>query len=269
MSTATIERLLAVLEQSPNVRVVDITGGAPELHPEFRSIVQSVCAMGRHAIDRCNLTVLSLEGQEDTPEFLARHQVEIVASLPCYSTENVDRQRGDGVFTASINALKRLNALGYGLPDSPLKLNLVYNPIGAFLPPIQSELEARYKEQLKNDFGIAFNKLYTITNMPIARFKADLSRSGSFNTYIELLRTSFNAAAVDNLMCRELISVSYEGNLYDCDFNQMLDLRTPSAAKTIWDINGFDDLKGQDIATDTHCLGCTAGAGSSCGGSLQ
>jgi radical SAM/Cys-rich protein len=269
MNSATIDRLLAVLECSPRVGTVDITGGAPELHPEFRRLVQAVNATGRHTIDRCNLTVLSLEGHEDTPEFLAQHKVEIIASLPCYSTANVDRQRGDGVFSASIKGLRRLNNLGYGQPGSALTLNLVYNPLGPFLPPNQGELEAAYREKLDRDFGIVFNRLYTLTNMPIARFKADLSRSGSLHEYIELLRTNFNTASVDALMCKELISVSYEGKLYDCDFNQMLDLRTPDAAKSLWDIDGFGDLKGQSIATATHCLGCTAGAGSSCGGALQ
>ena len=269
MDESTMDRLLTVLQASPSIRTVDITGGAPELHPCFRRLVVSARRMGHHVIDRCNLTVLSLDGQRDTAAFLAQHAVEVIASLPCYGPKNVDRQRGKGTFNQSIDGLRQLNALGYGTTDSGLILNLVYNPIGAFLPPDQETLEQDYKQQLSRDFGVTFNHLYTITNMPIARFKSDLSRSGDFTTYIDLLRTNFNPSAVEALMCKDLINISYDGGLFDCDFNQMLALTSTGTPRTIWDIDSFDSVSGNPIATDTHCLGCTAGAGSSCGGALQ
>ena len=269
MDERTMDRLLTVLRASRSIRTVDITGGAPELHPAFRRLVVSARQLGHHVIDRCNLTVLSLATQQDTAAFLAENTVEVVASLPCYGSENVDKQRGKGTFEQSIEGLHQLNALGYGRNGTGLILNLVYNPLGAFLPPDQRTLEQAYKEQLSRDFGIEFNHLYTITNMPIARFKADLSRSGAFGTYIELLRTNFNPSAVEALMCKDLISISYDGSLYDCDFNQMLTLKSTGTPRTIWDIDCFDSVAGNPIATGTHCLGCTAGAGSSCGGALQ
>jgi radical SAM/Cys-rich protein len=269
MSSPTIDRLLHVLGNSPSIGTVDITGGAPELHPEFRRIVAAAHGMGKRTIDRCNLTVLSVPGQEGTAAFLAEHRTEVVASLPCYGPENVNKQRGGGVFDQSIHGLRMLNELGYGHPDSDLCLNLVYNPIGAFLPPDQADLEEDYKRQLADAHGIVFNRLYTITNMPIARFKSDLARAGKLQSYMALLTEHFNPAAVANLMCRDLVSVSHEGKLYDCDFNQMLDIPAASAAQDLWDLNSFETMNGSAITTGSHCLGCTAGAGSSCGGALQ
>ena len=207
-----------------SIHTVDITGGAPELHPNFRSLVRSVRALDRHVMDRCNLTILSEPGQEHTAQFLAEHRVEVVASLPCYGPINVDQQRGDGVFEASIVGIQQLNALGYGHPDSPLKLNLVYNPLGPTLPPSQEQLERAYKRRLWEDFGLRFNALYTITNMPIARFRRDLDRKGELTHYLDVLRSAFNPAAVDGVMCRSMLSVGYDGRLFDCDFNQMLDM---------------------------------------------
>ena len=269
MDDRTMDRLLHVLKNSDGVHTVDITGGAPELHPRFRHLVRAVHDLGHRIIDRCNLTVLMLPDHHDTADSLAEHDVEVIASLPCYGPANVDHQRGSGTFQQSIEALRRLNALGYGSPGGPRVLNLVYNPVGPFLPPLQDSLEADYKARLTSDFGIRFNRLYTITNMPIARFKADLRREGKLGAYLELLQTSFNPSAVDAVMCRDLISVGYDGALYDCDFNQMLALRDPYAPKTLWDLERFGTTETHAIATGTHCLGCTAGAGSSCGGALQ
>jgi len=220
-------------------------------------------------MDRCNLTVLNETGQEDTGTFLAAHQVEIVASLPCYGPDNVNQQRGSGVFAASIQGLQSLNSLGYGRTDSGLVLNLVYNPLGASLPPDQVTLEAAYRERLKVDFGIHFNHLYTITNMPISRFRSDLSRQGKLEEYMGLLEDQFNPISVPHLMCRDLVSVSFDGDLYDCDFNQMLGIGIGAAKQNVWDVDSFDELSDAFIATGDHCLGCTAGAGSSCGGALQ
>ena len=269
MSLPTMNRVLQVLEHSPAIHTLDITGGAPELHPHFRFLVTRARALGRHVMDRCNLTVLGETGQEDTTAFLAEHQVEVVASLPCYGPDNVNQQRGSGVFAASIQALQTLNALGYGSPGTGRTLNLVYNPLGASLPPEQAGLEAAYRERLHEDFGIRFNHLYTITNMPIARFKADLSRSGGLTKYMSLLRDKFNPASVQHVMCRDLVSVSYGGGLYDCDFNQMLEIPIGAPKQSIWDVESFDELSKTVIGTGDHCLGCTAGAGSSCGGALQ
>ncbi|MEC8191339.1 MAG: arsenosugar biosynthesis radical SAM (seleno)protein ArsS [Myxococcota bacterium] len=269
MDNQTMDRLLTVLEHSDCVDTVDITGGAPELHPRFRHLVRAVHRLGHRIIDRCNLTVLMLPDHRDTAEFLANHDVEVVASLPCYGPDNVDRQRGSGTFQQSIAALQRLNALGYGAPGGSRVLNLVYNPLGPFLPPNQDDLEADYKARLETDYGIRFNQLFTITNMPIARFKADLSREGQLEAYLGLLQTSFNPAAVDAVMCRDLISIGFDGSLYACDFNQMLDLRDQGTPKTLWEIETFGAIEAKSIATGAHCLGCTAGAGSSCGGALQ
>jgi radical SAM/Cys-rich protein len=251
---------------------VDITGGAPELNPSFRFLVEQARNDGRHVMDRCNLTVLFESGQEDLPEFLANHRVEVMASLPCYSEENVTKQRGQGVYEKSIQALRRFNALGYGREGSELILNLVYNPVGAFLPPPQPQLEADYKRELGTRFDIHFNHLYTLTNMPIARFAHSLERDGKFASYVELLAAAFNPATIDGLMCRRLVSVSWDGFLYDCDFNQMLDLRLSNgkpfrlgerpAAELV------RALERREILTGAHCYGCTAGAGSSCGGAL-
>jgi radical SAM/Cys-rich protein len=264
-----MDQVLQVLEHSPAIHTLDITGGAPELHPHFRVFITKARALDRHVIDRCNLTVLGEAGQEDTAAFLAEHQVEVVASLPCYGPDNVNQQRGSGVFAASIRALQTLNALGYGSTDTGRILNLVYNPLGASLPPEQAGLEAAYRERLQEDFGIHFNRLYTITNMPIARFKADLSRSGELTAYMSLLSDKFNPGSVQHVMCRDLVSVSYDGGLYDCDFNQMLEIPIGAPKQSIWNVESFDELSNAIIATGDHCLGCTAGAGSSCGGALQ
>jgi radical SAM/Cys-rich protein len=224
--------------------------------------------MEKQVIDRCNLTVFFEPSQETMPEFLAANQVEITASLPCYTEINVDQQRGKGAFEKSIRALRLLNAIGYGQPGSGLVLNLVYNPLGASLPPPQEKLEGDYKRQLRENFGIEFNRLFTITNMPIKRFAEFLFREGKHEAYMGLLSNHFNPATVHQLMCRDLVSVGWDGKLYDCDFNQMLDLETPGG-KTIWEIDSFAALAHNEIATGSHCFGCTAGAGSSCGGSLQ
>lgn len=266
------QRIIGVLVRSPQVRTVDITGGAPELNPHFRYLVGTVRRMGRHLIDRCNLTVLFEPGMEDLPEFLAENRVEIVASLPCYLAENVDKQRGAGVFTKSIEALQWLNRLGYGREGSDLQLNLVYNPIGPTLPPAQPKLEADYKRELRARFGIEFNRLFTITNMPIKRFAEDLARQNQLETYMGLLANHFNSTAVPGVMCRSLVSIGWTGGLYDCDFNQMLDMGLADgdpAPITLWDIESFAALAGKRIATGSHCFGCTAGAGSSCAGAIR
>ena len=264
MDGATVDRLLELLAQSPVVHTVDLTGGAPELNPHFRRLVAACRAMGKKVIDRCNLTVLSEPGQESTAEFLATHRVEVVASLPCYSRANVEKQRGRGVFDRSIAGLRRLNQLGYGRsPD--LALHLVYNPGGAFLPPSQVKLEADYRRELGELFGIDFTSLYTITNMPIKRFLHELQRDDTYEAYMQLLVDNFNPAAAEGVMCRDLISVSWDGQLYDCDFNQMLDM--PMAGRpTLWTIDNLAELQTQPITFANHCYGCTAGAGSSCAG---
>lgn len=268
MPAQVADRVLNLLMASPTIEVVDITGGAPELNPNFSWLVLISRSLGRHVIDRCNLTVLFEPGQQDLPDFLADNRVEVTASLPCYTAENVDKQRGRGVFDKSIRALKLLNKLGYGMPGSELKLNLVYNPLGAFLPPPEENLENDYKRQLRQHFGIEFNRLFTITNMPIKRFAEFLIRNGQLAEYMSLLVNHFNPGTVQHLMCRSLVSVGWDGKLYDCDFNQMLDIEAPGH-RTIWEIESFSELAHCKIATDNHCFGCTAGAGSSCGGSLQ
>ncbi len=269
MTADTARRALELLARSPAARTLDLTGGAPELNPSFRDLVAGARALGRHVIDRCNLTVLLEPGQADTAEFLAAHQVEVVASLPCYGPDNVDRQRGKGTFARSIQALQRLNALGYGQPGSSLVLNLVYNPLGPSLPPPQAELEADYRARLLADFGVRFTSLLTITNMPIHRFARQLERDGALAPYMDLLAAGFNPATVPGLMCRAMVSVSWDGRLFDCDFNQMLELPAGNTPRTIWDIASLDELAGEPIATGAHCFGCTAGAGSSCGGALD
>jgi len=268
LSEAGCRRVLELLERSPEVRTLDITGGAPELHPLFRELVAGARALGRHVMDRCNLTVFDEPGQADTPEFLAEHDVEIVASLPCHGPDDVDRQRGRGVFERSIAALRRLNALGYGTGDAERALVLVYNPAGAHLPPAQHTLEQDYREALATRYDVRFDRLIAIANMPIKRFARDLARSGRHDEYMALLVRSFNQETVDGLMCRTLVSVDHRGRVYDCDFNQALDLAPPRHAPTIWSIDRLSDLAGDRIATDSHCFGCTAGAGSSCGGAL-
>lgn len=268
MDLRTIDRILELLSRSPGIHTVDVTGGAPELNPHFRYFAKSVRGMGRELIDRCNLTVLFEKGQEDTADFLREHRVQIVASLPCYSKENVDKQRGNGVFDKSIRALRLLNELGYGQKGSGLKLDLVYNPQGAFLPPEQASLESDYKEELSALFGIEFNQLYTITNMPIKRFLRDLERSGKLKEYQELLLSNFNPEAALGVMCRKLISIGWDGQIYDCDFNQMLEIPLAWKKHTVFEIEDFSRVNSEEIAFADHCYGCTAGAGSSCGGSL-
>jgi radical SAM/Cys-rich protein len=262
------ERVLELLARNPGVGCLDVTGGAPELNPHFRSLVAGARALGRRVIDRCNLTVLLEPGQEDTAQFLAAHGVDVVASLPCYLEENVDRQRGRGVHRGSVEALRRLNALGYGRPGSPLVLDLVYNPLGAELPPPQAGLEARYREELRARFGIEFHRLLTLANMPIRRFARELARTGQLAAYQALLVNHFNPETLPALMCRSLLSVGHDGRLHDCDFNLALALPLPGPERTIWDLDDLSRLEGRGVATVRHCYGCTAGAGSSCGGAL-
>lgn len=269
MPEEVVERVLRLLSASPAIDTVDITGGAPELNPNFRRLVTRSRELGRAVIDRCNLTVLFEPGMESLADFLAAHQVEITASLPCYTVANVDNQRGRGVFEKSIRALQHLNKMGYGRPGSALKLNLVYNPLGASLPADQSCLEADYKRQLDDHYSIEFHQLFTLTNMPVKRFADFLDRSGKRAEYMSLLLEHFNPDAVSGMMCRSLLSVGWDGVLYDCDFNQMLEIGMDGHRRTIWDLDSFSDLSGQHIATASHCFGCTAGAGSSCGGALR
>jgi radical SAM/Cys-rich protein len=268
MSRAVADQVLDVMRASAGVDTIDITGGAPELCPSFRHLVAASRRLGRRVIDRCNLTVLLEPGQEDLAAFLAGHVVEVVASLPCYLEENVDRQRGGGVFERSLLALERLNGLGYGQPGSPLRLDLVYNPIGARLPPPQAELEADYKEQLFRRYGLRFHRLLTITNMPIRRFADELRREGRHAEYMRMLAAQFNPRTMPGLMCRSLVSVGWDGRLSDCDFNQMLDLPLGQGALSVFDVESFDDVGGAPVTTAAHCLGCTAGCGSSCGGAV-
>ena len=260
--------MLELLAGDPRLATLDLTGGAPELCAQFRPLVEGARKLGREVIDRCNLTVLLLPDQSDTAEFLAAHEVRIVASLPCYTRENVDRQRGRGVFAGSLTALRRLNQLGYGLPGSPLGLDLVYNPLGASLPPEQSELEARYRAELRELFGIEFHHLFTITNVPILRFAHQLAREQREGEYLSLLVSHFNPRTVEGLMCRHLVSVGWDGELYDCDFNQMLELPLGGRRRSVWDVESLSAIEGEPIATGSHCFACTAGAGSSCGGAL-
>jgi radical SAM/Cys-rich protein len=260
-----VEACLRFLESS-GIGTVDITGGAPELHPSFRDIVRRARAAGRQVIDRCNLTITRLPNYADIPEFLAEHRVEVVASLPSFAARQTDAQRGDGVFEDSIAALKHFNRLGYGVDGSGLPLNLVTNPVGAFLPASQKALEADWKRELQRRHGIVFNRLYTITNMPISRYLQFLIDSGNLEAYMNRLVAAFNPATVDGLMCRNTLSVGWDGRLYDCDFNQMIDLGTaPGSPRTIFDAT-LDALAGRPVVVGPHCFGCTAGAGSSCGG---
>ena len=248
----------------PRVHTLDITGGAPELHPQFRSLVSRARRLGRHVIDRCNLTILQEPGQEDLATFLAGERVEIIASLPCYTLELVDRQRGSGVYERSMAALRELNRLGYG---TELALNLVYNPQGAALPPAQETLEADYKRELFERHGIVFSRLYTLANMPIQRFGSTLISKGQFASYMELLRGSHRDENLEAVMCRSLVSVDWEGYVYDCDFNQMLGVPLGGRRRRLAEVTG--ELDGAAIAVRDHCYGCTAGQGSSCGGALN
>jgi radical SAM/Cys-rich protein len=269
MTRATIDRLIDWLAQT-DIPTVDLTGGAPEMIPDFRYLVERLKALkpARHIIDRCNLTILLEPGYEDYASFLARNEIEIIASMPCYSPENVNAQRGQGVFDGSIKALQLLNSLGYG-HDPTLPLHLVYNPNGAFLPGPQAELEADYKRELKEHFGIVFNQLYTITNLPIARFASYLKNNDKLADYMALLNDAFNPGTVNGLMCRNTINVGWQGEVFDCDFNQMLKMqwRDGERGLHLWDIDPAL-VENREILTGDHCFGCTAGAGSSCGGAL-
>ena len=269
MDADTIDLVLEVLERR-SMSTLDLTGGAPELNVHFRRLVQAARALGVKVIDRCNLTILSEPGQQGLAAFLADQGVEVVASMPCYALENVDRQRGEGVFDRSIAGLRELNALGYGQEGGGLVLNLVYNPQGASLPPPQGPLEADYKRELAKHFGIRFNQLFALTNMPIQRFGSTLISKGTFVSYMQLLRGAYQAHNLDTVMCRSLVSVDYQGDLYDCDFNQMLGLRArigSSAKPHLRDLLATD-AAGTAIRVADHCYGCTAGQGSSCGGAL-
>ncbi len=269
MSRDTLERVLAWQDHA-RLPVVDLTGGAPEMLPDFRLLVRRLRenAGVETIIDRCNLTILLEPGYEDLPNFFAEHGVEVVASMPCYSPENVNAQRGEGVFDASIEGLRRLNTEGYGI-DQSLRLNLVFNPNGAKLPGAQEELEADYRRELRTHFGIEFNRLFTITNLPIARFAAWLRHGGQYEDYLALLVSNFNPATVEGLMCRDTINVGWDGAVYDCDFNQMTGLPMARGGRIhLWDIEPAG-LEGAPIATAVHCFGCTAGCGSSCCGAIE
>jgi radical SAM/Cys-rich protein len=263
LDRAGAERVLELLEANPGLECLDITGGAPELNPHFRFIVERARALGRRVVDRCNLTVLYEPGQGDTAEFLADQGVEVVASLPCYTRETLERQRGRGVFAKSIEALRWLNQLGYAKPGRGLRLDLVYNPVGPALPPEQGQLEERYRVELRELFGIEFDALLTLANAPIKRFARQLHCLGRYEEYLSLLVNHFNPDT-----CRSLLSVDHDGRLYDCDFNQALELELGAGARTIWDLEDLAELDGARIATGSHCFACTAGAGSSCSGAL-
>jgi radical SAM/Cys-rich protein len=272
MTRETIDRITNWLAKA-DIPTVDLTGGAPEMIPDSRYFIEQLKKLqpSRHIIDRCNLTILLEAGYENLGEFLATNGVEIIASMPCYSAENVNAQRGEGVFEGSIAALRLLNSLGYGI-DAQLPLHLVYNPVGAFLPPLQDELETDYKRELKKHFGIVFNKLYALTNLPIGRFASYLQHSGKLKEYMQLLIHAFNPATISGLMCRNTISVGWRGEVYDCDFNQQLGMQWSSnpdmSGLFLWDIDP-DALEGREIMTADHCFGCAAGAGSSCGGAIS
>lgn len=267
MQENTVDRLIELMKQTPSLKTIDLTGGAPEMNPNFKKLVKAARDLQLEVIDRCNLTIFFEKSYEDIPLFLKDQNVHIIASLPCYTKDNVDKQRGKGVFDKSIEGLKKLNDLGYGIEGSGLLLDLVYNPGGAFLPGNQQKLENDYKRELKQFFNLNFNHLYTITNMPIKRFLDDLHRQGKYETYMTLLVNNFNLNAVNTVMCKSLVSIGWDGKVYDCDFNQMLDMNVPSRL-TIWDIQNLNQFIDQPIALGDHCYGCTAGAGSSCGGAL-
>lgn len=270
MSRETIDEVLAFLASNPAVQTLDLTGGAPELNAHFRCLVAAARETSVRVIDRCNLTILEEPGQQGLAEFLAEHEVEVVASMPCYLEDNVDRQRGKGVFDASIRGLQRLNAIGYGRPGSGLTLNLVYNPQGPSLPPPQAALQADYKRHLSDEWGVSFNQLFTLANMPIQRFGSTLVSKGTFGAYMKSLREAHRPENLDGVMCRSMVSVDWQGYLYDCDFNQMLGLPIAVAGKPrahLADAMGRD-LAGHPILVADHCYGCTAGQGSSCGGAL-
>lgn len=270
MNAETVEVVLAYLKR-PNIETLDLTGGAPEMNAHFRRLVTEARHLGKHVMDRCNLTILEEPGYEDLAEFLATQRVEVVASLPCYTEDNVDRQRGQGIYDASIRALKRLNALGYGMPGSDLTLNLVYNPLGPSLPPSQTKLKADYTRELQQRFGIRFNELFVLANMPVGRFGSLLISKGQLQGYLTTLREAYQPANLPNVMCRTLISVDWQGFVYDCDFNQMLGLPLRFNGKPRPHLRDLlnAELEGRPIAVGEHCYGCTAGQGSSCGGALN
>lgn len=270
MSRDTMEQVLHYLHAA-EITALDITGGAPEMNPHFKELVSAARSEGVRVMDRCNLTILEQPGYEDMAQFLAGHQVEVVASLPCYLEDNVNKQRGDGVFQASLRALQKLNRLGYGAENGGLTLNLVYNPAGPSLPPPQAALESDYKRELFNRYGIVFNHLYTIANMPINRFAAVLKKEGRYQDYMRVLQDAHQDANLDGVMCRSLISVDWQGYLYDCDFNQMLGLPLRLNGKPRTHISELPDtdMEGRPIVIGDHCYGCTAGQGSSCGGALN
>lgn len=269
MSPETIEAVKSFL-LIKNIGVLDITGGAPELHPQFRELVVFARANNIHVIDRCNLTVLEEPDMSGLADFLANNGVEVIASLPCYQADNVDQQRGAGVFDKSIRGLNKLNSVGYGRDDSELILNLVFNPQGPSLPPSQEDLESAYKKELFERFQIVFNQLYTLCNMPIKRFGSTLVSNQQLESYMKLLKDSYRVENLDSVMCRHLISVDWQGNVYDCDFNQMLDLNLKDSANKIHISELLTtDIAGDSIAVRDHCYGCTAGQGSSCGGALE
>jgi radical SAM/Cys-rich protein len=269
MTREVMQQCLGAIRNTPSIHTVDLTGGAPEMNPDFRWFVEEISGLGRKTIVRSNLTILvSNKKYNDYPAFFAKNGITVIASLPCYTAENTDKQRGDGVFAKSIEALKRLNDIGYGQSGTSLELNLVYNPIGASLPPPQEKLELDYKKMLFDSFGIVFNNLYTITNLPVSRFLDFLMATGKYEMYMEKLVNSFNPSAAAGVMCRNTISVSWDGKLFDCDFNQMLAMPVSSqSSKHISEFN-TDFLRDRKIAVNRHCFGCTAGAGSSCQGSI-
>ncbi|MCL4129245.1 UNVERIFIED_CONTAM: hypothetical protein GTU68_032719 [Idotea baltica] len=269
MSRSTADAVLDVLRENKEIRTLDLTGGAPEMNPHFRSIVQEAKSLGRHVIDRCNLTILLAKGFEYLPEFLAENKVEIVASLPCYIEENTDAQRGDGAYSKSIEALLRLNELGYGDSFGERMLTLVYNPVGPNLPPDQAKLETDYRRELASRFGIKFNRLYTITNMPVSRYLDYLIRTGDYEAYMQKLVDAFNPGAIQGLMCRNTLSVGWDGKLFDCDFNQMLELDTQSSCPSTIQEFDYGKLAHREIILGQHCFGCTAGAGSGCQGAIS
>jgi radical SAM/Cys-rich protein len=268
MTKETMQQCLDVLQKNKQLQTVDITGGAPEMNPDFRWFISEISKLQRHIIVRCNLTIIMANKKYfDLPQFYKQHQVEVVSSLPFYTQDRTDRQRGNGVFEDSINALQMLNTTGYGKEGTGLILNLVYNPAGAFLPTAQSVLEKEYKDALFKRHGIVFNNLFAITNLPISRFLDYLLQSGNYENYMEKLVTAYNPVAAENVMCRNTISVGWDGYLYDCDFNQMLELKVNCSTKHIMDYNERT-LLNRDIIIGQHCYGCTAGAGSSCGGAV-
>ena len=269
MTKETMSLCISVLRENPNFTTVDLTGGAPELNPDFRWFVQEIKKLNRHIIVRCNLTIILANKRfNDLPDFFKEHTIEVVSSLPSYTQDRTDRQRGDGVFQDSIQALKMLNSVGYGVEGSGLVLNLVYNPAGAFLPPSQTALEQEYKEALQRDYSIQFNNLYVITNMPISRYLDYLLVSGNYVSYMEKLVNAFNPVAAKSVMCRNTLSISWDGYLYDCDFNQMLDLKLSCVDSQHLSTYQSEAINNRSIVINQHCYGCTAGSGSSCGGAV-